>query len=222
MRWTAMALLFSHTRFHGTTPREPWELGADAERVFRLFADLRYQLLPYLWWASRDAVSHSLPLARPLVLMDPEDPGTWRIDDAYGLGPHLVVAPLFNADGTRDFYLPEGRWVDWFHPDIVLEGRRWHHRAHVPFEEILLFQRTGTVIPLYAPGLETVPAVEAPPSRYRLALPGRDGFVAGASGLDLQMGSEGLSVRADSAAALEIPGRQPIPLEPGVWVAVRL
>ncbi len=214
MRWAAMALLFSHTRFHGTSPREPWEMGEDAEAVFRLFADLRYQLLPYLHWAAADAVQKSLPLARPLVLMDPQDRNTWHLDDVYGLGPHLLVAPLFNAEGTRDVYLPTGRYADWFHPGRVVEGGRWHRRERVPFSEVPLYQRLGSAIPLYPSGLTTVPAVQEPPDRYRLVLPNVGGPVTGAPGLTLGWEHGKLVAEADHAASLEIPGREPIRLTP--------
>ncbi len=212
MRWAAMALLFSHTRFHGTSPREPWEMGEEAEAIFRRFADLRYQLLPYLDWASRDAVERRLPLARPLVLMDPEDRNTWHLDDVYGLGPDLVVAPLFNREGTRDVYLPAGRYAEWFHPELVVEGRRWHRRERVPFSEIPLYQRVGTAIPLYPSGLQTVPAATNVPTRYRLVLPDADGPVSGAPGLSLRWERGILVAEADHAATLELPGRETIEL----------
>ena len=39
-------MLDSHSRFHGTTPREPWFFGEAAERIVRSWMNLRYQLLP--------------------------------------------------------------------------------------------------------------------------------------------------------------------------------
>ena len=172
MRWAAMALLFSHTRFHGTTPREPWAFGPEAEAVVRRFADLRYQLLPYLWEQAERSLAQHLPLARPLLLMDPGDRQTWSVDDVYALGDNLVVAPLFNDAGDRAFYLPAGRWHDWFHPDRpALAGARWHEAHGVPLSEILLFQRAGTAIPMYPEGLVQVPDPSRPPARYRIAPP---------------------------------------------------
>jgi hypothetical protein len=39
-----------------------------------------------------------------------DDPLCWTIDDQFYCGEDLLVAPLFNAEGRRDVYLPAGRW----------------------------------------------------------------------------------------------------------------
>ncbi len=49
-------------------------------------------------------------MMRPLFVEFPEDPTAWNIDTQYMLGPNLMVAPVFNAEGTVQFYVPEGNW----------------------------------------------------------------------------------------------------------------
>ena len=46
IRWAQFALLCSHARFHGDSPREPWAFGSEADQIVRAFAELRYRLIP--------------------------------------------------------------------------------------------------------------------------------------------------------------------------------
>ena len=144
IRWSQMGLLFSHARAHGhTAPREPWEYGEPALTIFRRYAQLRYRLLPYLYSAALQA-ANGVPLVRPLVYDYPADAATHHIDHEYLLGPDLLVAPIFKAQGVRDVYLPEGRWYD-FWTDRCLEGARWI-QYEAPLETLPLFVRAGAVL----------------------------------------------------------------------------
>ena len=146
VRWSQMGLLFSHARAHGhTAPREPWAYGEPALSIFRRYAQLRYRLLPYLYAAARRAPD-GVPLARPLVYDHPSDPATYHIDDAYLLGPDLLVAPMFEPRGSRDVYLPAGAWYDYW-TDRRLDGARWI-RYDAELETLPLFVRAGAVLPM--------------------------------------------------------------------------
>ncbi|TME20487.1 MAG: glycoside hydrolase family 31 protein, partial [Chloroflexi bacterium] len=146
VRWSQMGLLFSHARAHGhTAPREPWAYGEPALSIFRRYAQLRYRLLPYLYAAARRA-PEGIPLARPLVYDHPSDPTTHHVDDEYLLGPDLLVAPMFKPRGSRDVYLPEGGWYDYW-TDRPVDGRRWI-RYEAELETLPLFVRAGAVLPM--------------------------------------------------------------------------
>ncbi|MDQ6882707.1 MAG: glycoside hydrolase family 31 protein [Candidatus Dormibacteraeota bacterium] len=149
VRWSQMGLLFSHARAHGhTAPREPWAYGEPALTIFRRYAELRYQLLPYLYSAARK-VSNGPPLARPLVYDYPRDRTTHQVDDEYLLGPDLLVAPMFKPRGTRDVYLPAGDWYDYW-TDDRLAGGRWVEYA-AELDRLPLFVRAGAVLPMGPP-----------------------------------------------------------------------
>jgi alpha-D-xyloside xylohydrolase len=146
IRWAQMGLLFSHARAHGhTAPREPWEYGDEALKIFRRYAELRYRLLPYLYSAARKAAD-GIPLVRPLVYDYPEDPATFHVDDEYFLGPDLLVAPMFQPRGRRDIYLPAGAWYDYW-TDRRFDGARWiSYKAELA--TLPLFARAGAIIPM--------------------------------------------------------------------------
>ncbi len=146
VRWAQLGLLSSHARAHGSPPREPWEFGPDALAAFRRVAELRYRLLPYLWTAAGTSVAASVPLVRPLVVDHPDDPVAARIDDAYLLGPDLLVAPILDDTSRRQVYLPAGHWVDWW-TDEIHEGGRFLD-VELALDRVPLFVRGGAVLPL--------------------------------------------------------------------------
>ncbi|HYM49103.1 MAG TPA: glycoside hydrolase family 31 protein [Candidatus Limnocylindrales bacterium] len=146
VRWCQMGFFFSHARTHGhTAPREPWAYGEQALAIFREYARLRYRLLPYLYNAALRAPD-GVPLVRPLVFDHPDDRATHDVDDQYLLGPDLLVAPMFEAEGTRAVYLPRGAWYD-FWTDARHEGGRWIDRR-ADLRTLPLFVRAGAVLPM--------------------------------------------------------------------------
>ena len=44
---------------------------------------------------------------------------------SYMLGDHLLVAPVFNEDSIAEYYLPDGKWTNFFTGE-VLEGGKWY------------------------------------------------------------------------------------------------
>ncbi|MDZ7373473.1 MAG: alpha-xylosidase [candidate division KSB1 bacterium] len=144
VRWAQWGLFNSHSRCHGVQPREPWAFGDKAEEIFRRFAELRYQLLPYLWGVAREASYTGLPVMRPLVLEFQDDPTTWNLDTEYLFGPSLLIVPVFDQAGRVHYYLPPGLWLD-FWRDRKLEGPRWVEET-VPLEEMPIFLRDGALI----------------------------------------------------------------------------
>jgi len=80
IRWAQFGLLSSLARCHGTTPREPWEYGEEALRIFRIYAKLRYKLIPYLYSYAYQATRTGLPIMRPLLLEFQDDPAARAID----------------------------------------------------------------------------------------------------------------------------------------------
>lgn len=147
VRWTQFGVFSSHMRYHGTTPREPYEYPSVAG-IVRKWLKLRYALIPYLaQQASRASVS-GLPLLRALILHHEEDPTCWHIDDAYYLGDHFLVAPVMNEEGVRDVYLPAGRWVDLWTGEH-LEGPQWLYGVVSPLERMPVFVRFGARVPIY-------------------------------------------------------------------------
>lgn len=143
-RWTPFGMLTSHVRSHGNPPTEPWEYGEDFMNEFRNAANMRYELMPYIYSQAKVSSQKGLPMLRALFVEFPDDPGSWRIDDQYLFGSDLLVAPLFEETTSRDVYLPPGKWIDYQTGEVYDGG--WHH-IEVGEVPIVALVRDGSVIP---------------------------------------------------------------------------
>ncbi len=71
------------------------------------------------------------------------------IDDAYLLGPALLIAPVFSDSRepvARRVYLPAGTWIDFWTDERVSGGRFVTREA--PLDTLPLYVRAGTILPL--------------------------------------------------------------------------
>ncbi len=149
VRWTQFGVFSSHIRYHGGTPREPWEYPGVAG-IVREWLRFRYALLPYILEQSEDCTHNGLPVLRSLILDWPEDPAVWSIPDQYLFGDSFLVCLITNAEGVRNVYLPEGKWVDFWSGE-VLEGPRHLHQVKSSLWRMPLFVRYGSDITFAEP-----------------------------------------------------------------------
>jgi alpha-D-xyloside xylohydrolase len=147
VRWTQVGTFTSHMRFHGTTPREPYEYPAIAD-VVRNWLRLRYALIPYIVEQGTKATETGLPVFRALVFHHERDPACWQIDDEYYFGDNLLIAPVLNSEGKRDVYLPEGTWRD-FWTGKQIKGPVLLKDVKSPLERIPVYAVAGSTIPVY-------------------------------------------------------------------------
>ncbi|WP_328906914.1 alpha-xylosidase [Streptomyces sp. NBC_00234] len=145
-RWLAFGLLSSHSRLHGNVSyRVPWAFGEEAVDVARQFTLLKHRLMPYLYGAAAEAHRTGVPVMRPMLMEFPEDPATRTLDRQYMLGPDLLVAPVFSADGDVEYYVPEGTWTSLLTGERIT-GPAWRRETH-GFDSLPLLVRPGAVLP---------------------------------------------------------------------------
>jgi alpha-glucosidase (family GH31 glycosyl hydrolase) len=132
----------------GASNPDPAELhNAAVEPICRKFLELRYQLLPYLYSAVREAHTTGLPIARALWIHYPADRSAVARGDEYLWGRDMLVAPVVERAATsRSVYLPQGRWYD-FWTDDSIEGGREVSRP-VDLATMPLYVRAGAILPL--------------------------------------------------------------------------
>jgi alpha-D-xyloside xylohydrolase len=144
-RWVPFGMLSSHTRSHGTPPKEPWEFSPEFLAGYRRAAELRYRLMPYIYAQSKDASERGLPMVRALFVEYPDDPGAWGVEDAYLFGSDVLVAPLLETGTTgRDVYLPGGSWVDYQTGRVHPRGWQRIEAGEIP---AVILVRAGAVLP---------------------------------------------------------------------------
>lgn len=147
-----------------------WEPGN--VEVWRRYAKLHTQLYPYLLAADATYRRTGMPLMRALVLGWPSDERAQAVEDEFGFGPDLLAAPVV-VDGARSrrVYLPRARWIDvnrairYRERDgslhltgrgPLLRGPAVLPKAPAPLDVLPLYARSGSVLPLLAPDVDTL------------------------------------------------------------------
>ena len=102
--------------------------------------------MPYLYTGALEASAKGVPLMRAMLLEFPHDPTCETLDRQYMLGPSLLVAPVMSQNGKVSYYLPAGRWTNFFSGEVI-EGGGWQQETH-GFMSLPLMARPNSVIPL--------------------------------------------------------------------------
>ncbi|MEW5982254.1 MAG: TIM-barrel domain-containing protein [Acidobacteriota bacterium] len=140
----------------------PSELkNAAIEPIARSYAQLRYGLMPYTYTLAWEARAEGLPLMRAMWLHYPADERARGLGTQYLWGRDLLIAPVFaKGASSREVYLPDGGWYDWWTNEAVAGGRivtRAVDLATMP-----IYVRAGAVIPVDPARQYTSQAVDEP------------------------------------------------------------
>ena len=131
--------------------RTPWNMaerkGSDTcLEVYKYYANLRMNLLPYIYSEAAYSRESGEPLMRSMAYEFPADGEAAGYEYQYMLGRSLLVAPVTEiSSGRVEVYLPEGEWYGFF------DGERYEPGTHIfecELDEIPVFVRGGSVIPL--------------------------------------------------------------------------
>jgi len=221
-RATAMATFCPIMQYHAEhnghrrplADRTPWNVAEqtgdpDALETYRRFAQLRMNLVPYLYGLGDEAAETGLPLMRAMALAFPEDPTARGLDDQYMLGDALLVAPILEpGTSERRVYLPAGEWFDLWTGAAIAAG--WQ-TVPAALDTIPVFVRGGAVVPLWMPadeiafGARVGLPLDGPGRLVLLATPGEgDSIITEPTTGDrrvasVRRGPDGVSVTMDGA-----------------------
>src|SRR5690606_28198421 len=110
---------------------------------------LRYRLLPFLYGLVAQNREYGLPILRPLLMAEPDNPAFRSADDSYLLGESLLVAPILHKGMTvRTIYLPAGTWYDFWSHELHVGGKTISVAAAQ--DRLPMFVRAGTTLPLWS------------------------------------------------------------------------
>lgn len=160
IRATAMATFCPIMQYHSeynhhrqpSNDRTPWNI---AERthtpevlsIFRYFARLRMNLLPYILHTALQSATTGLPMMRSLCLAYPQDNEVSAYPYQYMFGDSLLIAPTVEPGlADVDVYLPEGDWYSFWDGKHYLGGREYS--LPTSLEQIPVFVRAGSLLPL--------------------------------------------------------------------------
>ncbi len=147
-RWLQTGVFYPFMRSHselGAPDKEPWAFGFQFEAVNRRAIELRYQLLPHIYNAMRQASETGVPALRPMFLEFPEDETLAARDDQFLFGADLLVAPVLReGETTRSLYLPKGEWYDYWTGRHYAGGAKI--KMPVTLDSLPIFVRSGAFI----------------------------------------------------------------------------
>jgi len=140
-------------RDHWNNDRSPWNLSEvhnDRKIIseYRRFANLRMNLIPYLYNEGTYCVENARPLMAHLIVDYVEDEAVYNIEDEYILGRNMLVAPLIKEGcSSREIYLPKGKWYDFFTGELYDGEQVIEYSCEL--ERIPVFCKEGTCLPLH-------------------------------------------------------------------------
>jgi hypothetical protein len=165
-RWMQLGVfspvLRTHSAKEASLHKEPWHFGPPYGDAIFAAIRLRYQLAPYIYAAARHAYDSGVSIVRPMYYHWPEHEEAYSHPAQYMFGNDILVAPVtthVGADGTAAFpvWLPPGLWYSRDGAE-AFDGGRMIERSYT-LEEIPIFVRPGSVIPLYPEGMRDLASV---------------------------------------------------------------
>lgn len=158
IRATQMATFCPIMQYHAESKAEfnqdrtPWNI---AERTgdiraldyYRYYANLRMNLIPYIYDEALKTSETGIPLMKAMVIDYYEDDKTHLLDTQYMFGDALLVAPIIKeGDTSRKIYFPTGKWYNFFTNEVFEEEE--YSEVTAQLKEIPVFIKNNSVIPL--------------------------------------------------------------------------
>ncbi|MGO4911829.1 glycoside hydrolase family 31 protein [Leeuwenhoekiella sp. W20_SRS_FM14] len=150
-RWIQLGVFHPFCRVHSSGhhgDQEPWTFGDEITDITRGFIEMRYTFLPYLYTMFYEYATKGIPMIKPLVYYDQEDPHTNYRTDEFIFGNNILVCPILepNSKGRR-MYLARGTWYDFWDKTVIEGGRElW---VDADLDRIPMFVKEGSIIPRY-------------------------------------------------------------------------
>lgn len=167
-RWFQFGAFNASFRSHGQTwwTRLPWGWGSGdmgpkegrenplqsemnnpaIEPVTKKYAELHYQLMPYIYTLAWEARHTGMPMMRAMWLHYPDDAVATKTGNQFLWGRDLLIAPVYEKSATsREVYLPQGDWYDWW-TNLKKKGGQTVTRE-VDLATMPIYVRAGAIIP---------------------------------------------------------------------------
>lgn len=142
----------------GDGPKASIWTAPEARAAWRTYAALHTRLFPYFYGLAAEAHRSGAPVIRHLFLEHPQRRDLAGVDDAYYLGPALLVAPVVQRGARqRTVALPKGPYLDW-RDQVVVQGGGPGTQVMLdaPLDKLPLLLRAGYLVPLLDPAIATL------------------------------------------------------------------
>lgn len=131
--------------------RTPWNIAQllndkSCIDVYKKFANIRFNLIPYLYTETKYTSETAMPLMRPLMLDYPSDKKVYKYETDYLLGRNLLVFPVTEPGKIKEIYFPKGDWFDFWsfkkHKGETLQ------EMEIADDNLPVYIKDGTITPL--------------------------------------------------------------------------
>lgn len=155
---------------------KPWSF-PEVEKQVADVANLRMQLIPYIYTCFAEYAFYGRPPMRAMNLVDgftstdetvkgklnstenPYAEATKKeMKDQFMVGDHLLVAPLFTGETERKVILPKGKWYDFYTGKLAGEAEVINVKPGL--DKIPVYVRDGGIIPMFESVQATLKAGE--------------------------------------------------------------
>ncbi len=143
---------------------KPWSF-PEVEKQVADVANLRMQLIPYLYTCFAENAFYGRPPMRAMNLVDGFDAKDEKVEgqlnssenpyaqatrkeikDQFMVGDNLLVAPLFEGETSRKVVLPKGKWFDFYTGKLA--GEAEIITVTPGLDHIPVFVRDGGIVPM--------------------------------------------------------------------------
>lgn len=132
---------------HESIAPEPIFHDVETQDIVRRYIKLRYQMLPYNYNLAYQNSLSGIPLMRPMVFEDENNPSYFDNAEQYFWGDALLIKPITDANiQTVSVDLPKGVWFD-FWDDSKFKGKQ-QLVVKTDIERLPVFVRAGAFIPM--------------------------------------------------------------------------
>ena len=151
-RWYQFGTFVPLYRAHGQYPyREVFHIAPENHKAYKsivAYNKLRYRLMPYIYSLAGHVYFDDYTMMRALVMDFADDKKVENIDDQYLFGPSLMVCPVYEYRArSREVYLPKGNnWYNAYNGTMFKGGQTII--ADAPFEQMPLFVKAGSILPV--------------------------------------------------------------------------
>ena len=163
VRWMQFGLFSPILRSHSTKNaglnKEPWVFSYPVTRILRNIVKERYALNPYIYTMARKTYDNALPLCRPMYYDYADCPQAYEMKNEYMFGDDMIVRPVTSprdgAKATADVWLPKGNdWYEVASGKLIKGGQTVNDGFQL--DEIPVYVKAGSVIPMYADTLKNL------------------------------------------------------------------
>lgn len=148
MRWMQFGTFSPLMRTHGTSDRNPWSYGEQAEKVYQEHYWLRENLLDLIYSGAISASRSGVSMIQPLYLAYPDQPELIDIEDQYLFCGVFLACPVVREEAyCREVTFPAGNdWIDLWTGEVVSGGQTLTVAA--PQERMPVYVKAGAAFPV--------------------------------------------------------------------------